>query len=147
MHARIVLPAVLVALCTPYPSRAQEAPDPQTHVVTVTTLHVPFDKMDEYFDYVEKYNLPSEKKNPHILGIKYLVHNWGTNDPNIWIMTEYGNMGEIEKAGEWGDNEFESAYPDSAERESIGDEFTEKFGEYFEHHNDNILIGQVDRMK
>src|SRR5687768_15643245 len=77
---------------------AQEEEEPETRVVTVTTMHIPFSVLADYFEYVEKYNLPVDKENPHILGFKHLVHYWGSNDPNVWYIAEYKDLGEITKA-------------------------------------------------
>ncbi len=82
-----------------------------------------------------------------MLGYQYLTHHFGSSEPNTWIITEYADVGEIHKAEEWAEERFEKLFPDSAQRAAINDEFTEKFGEYYGRHTDNVLSGQVRRMK
>jgi hypothetical protein len=128
------------------PEAAPEA-ETETHVFTVSTFHLPFAMMDEFFAYVEEYNLPIERENPHLLDFKYLVHSWGSTDQTVWLINEYADMGEFQKAEEWGQERFRAAHPDSTEREAIIREFQEKFGEYYDHHTDNLLAGQVRHTK
>jgi hypothetical protein len=147
MALRIASTLAVVLLLSASPLWGQAQQEPETRTVTITSLHMPPSLFDEFRDYVKKYNLPVDKENPHILGFRYLFHHWGGNDPNVWIMTEYRNLGEIYQAEEWADKRFEKMFPDSAQREAIGKEFEDKFGEYYSNHTDNITSGRVEFMK
>src|SRR5712691_5425822 len=136
MRAQIRISLLLLAVASPL--WGQAAKPPETHVVTVTVFSMPFDKTDDYFKLVDKY-FSIDKENPHILSEKYLQHDWGNADQTIWVITEYKDMGEIQKATEWGDQKFREMIPDSTARDAAGQEFLEKLGEGFNHHTDNIL--------
>lgn len=139
-----------VLVFTPFamtPLGAQAASKPETRYVTVTYLQMPFPKVAEFMKYMDKYTLARDKANPHILSFKYLTHSWGNAEQTLWFIAEYKDMGEIERANEWDEEQYRKQVPDSAQRAAIDKEFEEKYSQYFAHHVDNILVGQVKRMK
>ncbi len=48
-----------------------------------------------------------------MLDFKYLVHSWGSTEQTVWVITEYADMGEIQKAEEWSQERFRTAHLDS----------------------------------
>jgi hypothetical protein len=146
MGARVAGLALLVLVASGSSVRAQGTAQPQTHVFTVTTFNMPFANIDKYFALVDKY-FSIDKENPHIVSEKYLVHDWGNADQTIWIIAEYKDLAEIDRAEEWNTKKLREVVPDSTARENIGQEFLEALGEGFSHHTDNILVGDLKRMK
>lgn len=147
MRARLFVGLLLLSLAVVPPAWGQMGSQPETRIVTVTTFHMPFSKFGEFFEYLDKHFLASDRENPHMLGFKYMTHNWGGTNPNVWLITEYKDLGEIQRAEDWREQRLRRMVPDSTQRAAINREFQEKFGEYFSNHTDNILIGQVKRMK
>ena len=147
MRALLTIAVILLApLATPS-LRAQAAGAPETRIVTVTYLQMPFATANEFLQYIDKHSLARDKQNPHILSFKYLVHSWGNAEQTLWFITEYKDLTGIQRAEQWDDEQFKKQVPDSAQRAAINQEFREKYGQYFAHHVDNILTGQVSRMK
>ena len=155
MRSLATLAAVLFALSVAPSLHAQaKAPAapaapavPETHVVTVTYVQMPFPVVRDFMDYADKYLVPRDKENPHVLSVKYLVHSWGAADQTLWVITEYKDMAGIQQGQQWDDEQLRKTQPDSTKRTAIRKEYDDKFAQYFAHHVDNILMGQVKRMK
>ena len=148
MRALVTLAVVVFALSAAPSVHAQAmAPAPETHVVAVTYVQMPFPLVREFMEYADKNMVSLDKENPHILSFKYLSHAWGNAEQTLWLITEYKDMGEIEQAQQWEDERMKKIQPDSTKRAATRKEFDDKFGQYFAHHVDNILTGQVKRMK
>ena len=149
MRALVTLAIVWFALGVAPSLQAQAAAPatPETHAVTVTYLQMPFSVVREFMEYADKNFLALDKENPHILSFKYLTHAWGNAEQTVWVITEYKDLGEIQQAQQWQDERMRKLQPDSAKRAATRKEFDDRFGQYFAHHVDNILVGQVKRMK
>ena len=151
MRALVTLAVVLFALRAAPSLQAQAAAaapaPPETHVVTVTYVQMPFALVREFMEYAEKNFIPRDKENPHILSFKYLSHAWGNAEQTLWLITEYKDMGEIQQSQQWDDERMRRLQPDSTKRAAMDKEFADRFGPYFAHHVDNVLTGQVKRMK
>jgi hypothetical protein len=128
-------------------SLAAQAAAPESHVLTVTYVQMPFALAGEFLAWNDKYNLARDKKNPHILSQKSAIHAWGNAEQTLWVITEYKDLAGIQQANEWDDAQFRKEVPDSAQRAAITKEFQDKFGQYFAHHVDTILSARVSRMK
>ena len=128
------------------PARAQT--EAQTHVVTVTTFEVPFTELDKFWETVDKYIMPQDKANPHILSEKIASHNWGDAKKTVWFIAEYASLSEIEASDKFGTKYFDEHYPEgSAARDSANTAFEENFLKHFSEHEDNILTLNLKRSK
>jgi hypothetical protein len=96
MRARMACSPVVLSLVLAVPLWSQV--QPEADIVTVTTWQMPFDKVDEFFQFLDKNFLVMNKENPYIVGFKYLSHNWGDADQTVWLLTEYRELGDITKA-------------------------------------------------
>ena len=130
------------------PALLAQDEEPETRVIIVTTFHVPFGEFESVLDVLDTYAVPSAKENPHILGFRYATHAWGDTDPNIWMITEYASMGDIEKAQAWGNAWFDEHFPeDSPEQEEADRAIEEDFLPYFSKHKDQILTVNMNRAR
>jgi hypothetical protein len=142
---------ILAAACTGLlvlagPAAAQDAP--QTHVVTVTTFEVPFTELEGFWAVVDKYIVPQDKQNPHILSERIAAHNWGDAKKTVWFIAEYASLSEIDASDDWGNDYFDKTFPEgSAVRDSANTAFEEHFLKYFGEHEDNILAVNLKRSK
>ncbi len=133
----------------PLSAVAQQADEPETHIMTITTFYVPLGlEREAVMDYIDEYVVPPAKGDPNVLGFRVAVHNWGTNQRNVWLMTEYESLAALDASNEWGNAWFEENYPEgSAEREAADKAFEEVYAPYFSKHTDNIVVVNMDRAK
>lgn len=136
-------------LATPLDSAAQQGQQPETHIMTITTFHVPLGpERQQFFEYVDTYMVPQTKEDPHVVSFRFGAHNWGGNQANIWLITEYTSLSAIDQSTEWGTAWFEEHYPEgSAAREAADKDFDEMFAPYFSKHTDNIITVNMNRAK
>ena len=130
------------------PAFAQED-QPETRIITVTTMEVPAGQAQaDFWAVVDKYITPSDKENPHILSERLASHYWGDDRQTVWFITEYESLGHIEQAEDWGNEWFEKHYPEeSAERKTADEDFEKHFFSHFANHQDNILRVNLKRVK
>jgi len=129
------------------PALAQEE-EPQTHILTITSFKLPAAQAQDFWAVVDKYVVPSDKANPHIISQRMGTHYYGVNDPNVWFVTEYEDLAAIQAADEWSDKWFDDNYPEgSAQRDSADTAFQEKYLPNFTTHTDNILSVNLKRVK
>jgi hypothetical protein len=142
---------IFVAVCSGLlvvtgPAAAQD--EAQTHVVTVTTFEVPFPELGKFWEIVDKYVMPADKANPHILSEKIASHNWGDAKKTVWFIAEYESLTELDASDDFGDKYFDEHYPEgSAARDSADTAFEEHFLKHFSGHEDNILTLNMTRSK
>jgi hypothetical protein len=131
------------------PVTAQNAPSaPETHTITVTTFEVPFTELGKFWETIDKYVVPQDKENPHIISERIASHNYGDAKKTVWFITEYASLSEIDASDDWGNKYFDDHYPEgSAARDSANTAFEEHFLKYFGEHQDNILSVNLKRSK
>lgn len=146
-RAYVLAAVVALLLAAPLLSAVQQ-PAPETRIITVTTLKVPFTEITEFYEVVDKYVIPQIKANPHILSSRMATHAWGSTAQTVWLIQEFKNLGAIDQSNEWGNADFEKRYPEgTAQRDSADKAFEEHFNAYFNDHTDNLLVVNVNRMK
>jgi hypothetical protein len=144
----IVLACATLLLAGPPAAAQEEEEEPETHLITITTFQVPFNDLEEFWDTVDKYVIPSDKENPHVLSERIAGHYYGDSKQTIWFIAEYEDLSAIQKAEEWGEEWFDKNYPeDSAKRDSADTAFEENFLRHFSGHVDNILSVNMNRAK
>jgi hypothetical protein len=123
--------------------------EPQTHVITVTTFQVPGgEPRTAFWNVVDKYVVPFDKENPHVLSERLASHYWGDDTMTIWFITEYKDLAGIEQAEDWTSENFDKKYPEgSAERKTADEAFEKHFLSHFTGHQDNILSVDMKRAK
>ena len=105
-----------------------------SHFFTVTTLKVPFEKIEDFLKNYEKYTTPVVKQNEFVLREKVLMHTWGP-DYSVMIIDEYKTWSDIDAAGRRYDEIAVKMEPDKSKR----DEYYKSFAQYYNGHTDAIL--------
>lgn len=133
-------------------ARAQdeaEQAEPQTHILTITSFSVPpGDDATGFWDYVDRYIVPADRENPHILSERMGSHYWGDNEQNVWFISEYEDLAALQAAEDWTSEYNEKRAPEgSAAADSADKAFEEQFLPYFRGHKDNIVTINMKRVK
>lgn len=144
-----VAAGVAVVLTTSFDFAAEQMQEPETHIVTITTFYAPLGpERDKLMEFIDTYTVPQTKEDPNVLSFRIGSHQWGGNEPNMWIITEYESLAAIDRSDEWGSEWFDKKYPEgSAARETADKAFEEAFAPYFSTHNDNIISVNMTRAK
>ena len=140
--------AVMLAM-TPLASFAQEEEGPETRIMTITTLTVPFgEDFGKFLDFVDTYIVPQVQADPYMLSYRIGTHYYGQTRPNIWIISEYASLSDIEASDDWGSVWFEEHYPEGTpEAEAAQEAFSKVFLPLFAKHTDEILNVDMSRAK
>ena len=148
-HFSLLFVGAAVFLMTPLASFAQEEEEPETRIMTITTLTVPFgEEFGEFMDFVDTYIVPQAQADPYVLSYRIATHYWGQTRPNIWLISEYASLGDIEASEDWGDAWFEEHYLEGTpEREAAEEAFSGVFLPLFFPHTDQILNVDMSRAK
>jgi hypothetical protein len=145
----LLFAGTVVLLMVPLASLAQEEEEPETRIMTITTMTVPFgEDFGTFLDLVDTYFMPQIQANPYVLSYRIGTHYWGQTRPNIWIVTEYASLGDIEASEDWGEAWFEEHYPEGTpEAEAAEEAYNKVFWPVFSKHTDQILNVDMSRVK
>lgn len=145
----LLLAAVLAALAPQAVLAQQQDAPPETRLMTLTTFTVSGPQSNQRFnEYVDMIMVPQLQEDPHVLSFRLARHYWGTSTPNVWLITEYASLEELQKSEEFQDRWFQERFPEgSPQREEANRAFQEGFGPYFADHVDNIMTVNMRRAK
>lgn len=108
----------------------------------------PGDSAQAFWEFVDRYVVPADKENPHILSQRMGSHYWGYNEHNVWFITEYEDLAALQAAEEWQDDYNEKHFADgTAAGDSADAAFEQKFLPYFQGHRDFIITTNMERVK
>ncbi|MBI1804750.1 MAG: hypothetical protein HY033_00645 [Ignavibacteriae bacterium] len=145
---KLTLISAMFVLLTSLPASSPTPEPGKSRVIAVQTYTVPRSEWDGFFSFVDEYIVPRLKANPHIISSRVATHYYGPSEPNIWRITEYASLGEIDLAEAWNDQYDKDHYPaGSAKRDSFDVRYKKYFMPYWENHSDNLLQANENRIK
>jgi hypothetical protein len=148
-HFSLLFAGAAVLLMAPLASFAQEEEEPETRIITITRFTVPLgEDIGKFRRFVDTYMMPSVQENPYIRSFRVGRHYWGQTHPNIWLITEYALLGDIQAAEEWDEAWFEEHYPEGTpEAEAAEKAWMESFLPFWRKHTDEILRVNMSEAK
>jgi hypothetical protein len=134
MKTKILSITILLLITISLTSKIYSQDQPTGHFYEMNFLAIPYEKLNDFNNFYEKYGKPADAENEYIISVKVFRHVSGPVW-NICFLTEYKDMESFVAAGKRGDEIFVKMFPDKSQR----DEFMKMFEMYLTGHTDALV--------
>lgn len=143
--------ALLLPLVVPSGTSAQEEDEaPETRIIAVTHMKIPFADRATVLPFMREYFLPGGQVNPNVISQRVLMHYYGSDARDVVVVTEYEDLAALEAPCGQPCDDYEERNPPPEEGEEGYEEYEEAqdlFAKYFAHHHDEIFVAPMELSK